>query len=113
MDIWSWRKSMKMRLFLRPSEPSMPSAPPRASGTMGSRGESTARSPTVSVSALMVGTSALPVTPRSVTRGDASVETPNASATMAVTPELLAPVSRTKRNGPRPLMSTGAQILPI
>jgi hypothetical protein len=41
------------------------------------------------------------------------VGSPNASATIAVTPELLAPVSSTNLKGPRPLMITGAQILPI
>ena len=34
-------------------------------------------------------------------------------ATIAVTTELLAPVSSTRRNGPCPLMNTGAQMRPI
>src|SRR5882757_2364603 len=38
---------------------------------------------------------------------------PSANATMAVTPECEAPVSSTSRNGPRPLMNTGAQMRPI
>jgi hypothetical protein len=48
-----------------------------------------------------------------MTCGDSSVEIPKAIATIAVTPELVAPVSSTNLNGPRPLMRTGAQILPI
>ena len=48
----------------------MPSAPPSASGTIGSSGESTARSPTLSVSTRIVGTVASPVTPRSMTGGE-------------------------------------------
>ena len=104
---------MKMRLFARPSEPRIPSAPPMASGTIGSTGESTATSPTLSVSTRIVGTVAAPVTPCSVTGGDRSMGIPSAKATMAVTAEWLAPVSRTSRKGPRSLMNTGAQIRPI
>ena len=38
---------------------------------------------------------------------------PSLSATWAATPEWLAPVSSTRRNGPFSLIHTGAQILPI
>ncbi len=61
---------MNMRLLVKPSDPKTPSAPPKASGTIGSSGESTATSPTLSVSTRMVGTVADPVTPRSITGGD-------------------------------------------
>ncbi len=104
---------MKIRLFVSPSEPRIPSAPPIASGTMGSVGESTATSPTLKVSTRMVGTVADPVTPRRVTGGDRSVGMPSANATMAVMAECEAPVSSTSRKGPRPLMNTGAQMRPI
>src|SRR5258705_116778 len=102
MVIRSCRKSMKMRLFVSPAEPRIPSAPPIASGTMGSTGESTATSPTLKESTRMVGTVANPVTPRRVTGGDRSVGMPSANATRAVTAECEAPVSSTSRKGPRP-----------
>ena len=51
--------------------------------------------------------------PQSYDGGELVVESPRASATMAVTPEWLAPVSNTRRNGPRPLIMTGAQMRPI
>ena len=61
----------------------------------------------------MVGTVANPVTPRSITGGERSVGIPSAKATSAVIALWLAPVSSTRRNGPRPLIITGAQMRPI
>ncbi len=109
----SRRKSMWMRLPASPSVPSTPSAPPSASGTIGRRFGSTSKSPNSSVSTGTNGTWAEPVAPRSMTVWDGSNAMPSSATTRAVSAEWLAPVSSTRRNGPWPLIVTGAQMRPI
>ena len=97
----------------KPSVPSTPSAPPKASVTMGSVAGVKITSPTAKESTRIVGTAILPVTPRNRTDREGSGVIPRISATWDVMAERLAPVSRTSRKGPLPLIVTGAQIRPI
>ena len=87
---------MWMRLSCMPSPPSTPSAPPKASATIGRVAFSITSSPNSSVSAWTAGTMAEPVTPRSLT-GLARTGRPASSTTRWMTAERVAPVSSTSR----------------
>ena len=84
-----------------------------AAATIGSVTGRSVRSPTERGAVRMLGTAALPVVPRSISWGDWSSGIPNARATDPVTPERLAAVSSTSRNGPLSPIMTGAQMRPI
>ncbi len=112
MLIRSLRNSMTMRLSSSPSPPSTPSAPPKASARIGIRVFATSRSPNSSVSTSTVEAIEVPVTPCRRTES-AWIGRPSSAATLVEIAERLAPVSSTRRYGPMPLISTGAQMRPI
>jgi hypothetical protein len=96
MVIRSRKNSIWMRLSCIPSPPSTPSAPPKASATIGIVVPSTSNSPNSSVSAFTAATIAEPVTPRSFTAfGRSGI--PTSSTTRWITAERVAPVSSTSR----------------
>jgi hypothetical protein len=92
----SFLNSMTMRFSFRPSPPSTPCAPPKASGTIGKVEFSSSNSPTSSVSTCTVAAIEVPVTPRSRAE-PARTGNCSSSATCCVTAERLAPVSSTRR----------------
>jgi hypothetical protein len=92
----SLRNSMVMRLLSSPSPPSTPSAPPKASATIGTRVFSTTSSPNSIFCRRTAEAIAVPVTPLSRT-ASRSTGTPRSSTTRWTSAERLAPVSSTSR----------------
>ena len=107
-------KSTSIRASCRQSTPRMPSVPANtAEGSTGRRWFSNSSSPACSVATSTTGSVALPVTPCTLITSPSAGTSCSASAVAADIAERLAPVSSTKRNGPRPLISTLATMRPI
>ena len=110
----SRRKSTVMRSSVSPATPRMPSAPAMMPEvTMGAFTPFTMRSPASSRSMTTEGTSSDPVTPFSSNTPWSLGSRPRRSTSSGDSVVWLAPVSTTSRNGPCPLIITGATIRPM